>query len=517
MKLQRSITQGKMKKYGFRLLSISLFIAAIFFYSCSQKKQEGQKALKPNIIYILADDMGYADIGCYGNKKIETPNIDQLAKEGMKFTQHYAGDAVCAPSRCVLLTGKHSGHSDIRNNNPWASRGNVWSLEAMTKDSTLEGQPPMRESTQTIATYLKKAGYVTGMSGKWGLGAPNTTSTPTQKGFDFFIGYNCQRVAHTYYPPFLYKNDKRIYLDNKVIPLSEKLPKDADPYDEKSYSRYTQKDYAPDIMFSEIEKFVERNKDTTFFFYWATPIPHVALQAPKRWVDHYVKKFGDEKPYTGNRGYYPNRYPHATYAAMISYLDENIGKLVVKLKELGIYDNTLIIFTSDNGPTFNGGTDTPWFKSAGKLGNGLREIKGSLDDGGIRIPMIAEWPGKIKPGTVSDHVSAFWDIFPTFCELAGVKKPVNIDGISMLPTLLNKGNQQEHEYLYWELGRNQAIRMGDWKAIRPLNGDKNRKIKLYNLKTDIKERKDVADQYPEIVKRMEEIFSKARTQPVKYY
>ena len=498
-------------------LILLIVLGLPLFSSCGDGHESSKKKpVKPNIIYILADDLGYADIGCYGNNKIETPNIDRLAKEGMKFTQHYSGDAVCAPSRCVLLTGKHSGHSDIRNNNPWASRGNVWSMEAMMKDSTLEGQPPMRESTVTIASVLKRAGYKTGMSGKWGLGAPNTSSTPTQKGFDFFIGYNCQRVAHTYYPPFLYKNDTRLYLDNKVIPLSEKLTAGADPYDEKSYARYTQKEYSPDVMYREIERFVVENRDTSFFFYWATPIPHVALQAPKRWVDYYVKKFGDEEPYSGNKGYYPTRYPRATYAAMISYLDENIGKLVAKLKELGIYDNTLIVFTSDNGPTFNGGTDAQWFNSAGILGSDNNEIKGSLDDGGVRIPMIAQWPGKIKQGAVSDHISAFWDIFPTLCDFSGVETPEGLDGISMLPTLLNKGKQQQHEYLYWELGRNQAIRWGDWKAVRHLKGE-NKKIRLYNLKTDIKERDNVTEKNPDIVKKMEEIFAEARTKPTKYY
>lgn len=497
-----------------------LLAASLFLFSCANPKDSAKKAenepLRPNIIYILADDLGYAELGCYGSDKIETPNIDKLAREGMKFTQHYSGSAVCAPSRCVLLTGKDTGHSDIRNNDPWSSRGNVWSMEAMMKDSALEGQPPLRKSTVTIASLLQKAGYKTGMSGKWGLGAPNTTSTPTQKGFDFFIGYNCQRMAHTYYPPFLYKNDKRIYLDNKIMPLSEKLPKGADPYDEKNYAKYTQKEYSPDIMYRGIEKFITENKDHPFFFYWATPVPHVALQAPKRWVDHYVKKFGDEKPYTGNKGYYPCRYPHATYAAMISYLDENIGKLVAKLKELGIYDNTLIIFTSDNGPTFNGGADSPWFHSAGVLGSDLKRIKGSLYEGGIRVPMIAEWPGKIKPGTETDHISAFWDVFPTLCDLAGIKTPEGLDGISMLPTLLNEDRQQEHEYLYWELGRNQAIRMGYWKSIRKIN-DKEGKMKLYNLKTDIAEEHDVAGQNPEVVKKINELYSTARTIPVKYW
>ncbi len=493
-----------------------VILFSLLLVSCQTKKEEQKESPKPNIIFILADDMGYADLGCYNSEKIETPNIDQLAKEGMKFTQFYSGSAVCAPSRCVLLTGKHSGHSDVRNNNPWSARGNVWSLEAMTKDSTLEGQPPMRKSSVTIATFLKQAGYKTGMSGKWGLGAPNTSSTPLQKGFDFFIGYNCQRVAHTYFPPFLYKNDKRVYLENKVIPLSEKLPENVDPYSEESYARYTQKDYAPDIMYSEIENFITQNSDTSFFFYWATPIPHVALQAPKRWVDHYVKKFGNEEPYKGNKGYYPTRYPHATYAAMISYLDENIGKLVAKLKELGIYNNTLIVFTSDNGPTFNGGTDSPWFKSAGILGNGRHEIKGSLDDGGVRIPMIVEWPDKIQPGTVSEHISAFWDIFPTLCNLAGVENPQGLDGISILPTLLNKGTQQEHNALYWELGRNQAVRLGKWKGIRKNSKGKIGKIKLYNLENDIQERNNVADKFPKVVKEIEKIMLNEHQKPIPY-
>ncbi|NQU55227.1 MAG: sulfatase-like hydrolase/transferase, partial [Bacteroidetes bacterium] len=287
---------------------------------------------QPNIIYILADDLGYAELGCYEQDKIETPNIDQLAKEGMMFSQHYSGSAVCAPSRSVLLTGKHSGHTDIRNNGPWSSRGDVQNIFAMLKDSTLEGNLPLQDETITIGNLLQNAGYKTGMSGKWGLGAPHTNSIPTKKGFDFFIGYNCQRIAHTYYPPFLYKNDKRLYLNNEAMVLGEKLPADKDPLAPKSYERYTQPDYAPDVMYSEMENFVIENKDNPFFFYWASLIPHVALQAPKRWVDYYVEKFGDEEPYLGNKGYYPHRNPHAAYAAMVSYLDENVGKLVAKLK-----------------------------------------------------------------------------------------------------------------------------------------------------------------------------------------
>ncbi|MCF6358334.1 MAG: arylsulfatase, partial [Draconibacterium sp.] len=479
----------------FKILCL-IVLVSVFTFSCETKEKP---TTKPNIIYILADDLGYGELGCYGQTKIETPNIDQLAKEGMMFTQHYSGSAVCAPSRSVLLTGKHSGHSDIRNNSGWGSRGDVWNIFAMLKDSTLEGNLPMQDNTITIANILQNAGYKTGMSGKWGLGAPHTNSTPTKKGFDFFIGYNCQRIAHTYYPPFLYKNDKRLYLNNEAIPLSEKFPKDKDPLDETNYERYTQPDYAPDVMYNEMENFIVENSDNKFFFYWASLIPHVALQAPQRWVDYYVEKFGDEEPYLGNQGYYPHRYPHAAYAAMISYLDENVGKLVAKLKELGIYDNTLIIFTSDNGPTFNGGADPEWFESAGILGNERRKIKGSFDDGGIRVPMIASWPGKIKVGSKTDHISAFWDVLPTLCEVAGATIPDDTDGISMLQTFLGNEGQIEHYSLYWELGRNQAVRMGKWKGIRKNGKEELGILELYNLENDIQESNNVADDFPEIV------------------
>ncbi|MDB4584389.1 arylsulfatase, partial [Draconibacterium sp.] len=479
-----------------------LLFSLIFILNLSAISQE-----KPNIIFIMADDLGYGDLGCYGQIKIETPNIDQLAQEGMMFTQHYSGSAVCAPSRSVLLTGKHSGHTDIRNNGAWSSRGDVQNIFAMLKDSTLEGNLPLLDETITMANYLQEAGYKTGMSGKWGLGAPHTNSIPTSKGFDYFIGYNCQRIAHTYYPPFLYENEKRLYLDNEAMVLSEKLPKDADPLDAKSYERYTQTDYAPGIMYQGMENFIVENKDNPFFFYWASIIPHAALQAPQRWVEYYIQKFGKEEPYLGDKGYYPHKNPHAAYAAMVSYLDENVGKLVAKLKELGIYKNSLIIFTSDNGPTFNGGTDSQWFNSAGILGSGNGEIKGSFQEGGIRIPMIASWPGKIKPGTKSEHISAFWDILPTLCEIAGTNTPEHTDGISMVSTLLGKGIQNNHKNLYWELGRNQAVRLGKWKGIRRNGNDQLGKLELYNLETDIQERNNLVADYPEIVKQIEAIMA----------
>ncbi len=491
-------------KNNFNILYL-IVLVSVFTFSCQTKKQKQQVETKPNIIYILADDLGYGELGCYGQEKIETPNIDQLAKEGMMFTQHYSGSAVCAPSRSVLLTGKHSGHADIRNNGAWSSRGDVQNIFSMLKDSTLEGNLPMQESTITIANLLQNAGYKTGMSGKWGLGAPHTNSIPTKKGFDFFIGYNCQRIAHTYYPPFLYKNDKRLYLNNEAMALSERLPKDLNPLDIKNYKRYSQPDYAPDVMYNEMENFIVENSDNPFFFYWASLIPHVALQTPQRWVDYYVEKFGDEDPYLGNQGYYPHRYPHAAYAAMISYLDENVGKLVAKLKQLGVYNNTLIIFTSDNGPTFNGGAAPQYFESAGVLGSEKRKIKASFDDGGIRVPMIATWPGKINPGTKTDHISAFWDVMPTLCDVANIDAPKDIDGISMLPTFLGEAGQKEHSVLYWELGRNQAVRMGKWKGIRKNGREELGTIELYNLDNDISEDNNVAEDFPEIVEQIETI------------
>ncbi len=477
----------------------------------STQNSAGRKSARPNIIYILADDLGYGDLGCYGQKKIETPNIDKLASNGIRFTQHYSGAPVSAPSRCVLLTGKHMGHAYIRGNDEWAERGKVWDYLAMFADSTLEGQRPLPEEVTTFPQLLQKAGYKTGLVGKWGLGAPNTNSTPLHKGFDFFYGYNCQRQAHTYYPLHLYKNDHRVYLKNDTVPIDiARLDKGADPYDLKSYAKFSLNEYSPDLIFKEMSGFIESNKDYPFFMEWATTIPHAALQAPKRWVDYYVKKFGDEKPYLADKGYFPVRFPHATYAAMISYLDEQVGLMVKQLKELGLYENTLIIFTSDNGPTYNGGTDSPWFESAGPFKSEFGWGKGFTHEGGFRVPMIAAWPGKIKGGSVSQHISAFWDVMPTICEIAGIKTPANLDGISFLPELRGQ-KQAEHQYLYWEFpetGGQQAVRMGKWKGIRQNIRKGNLKIELYNLETDLQEQNDISATHPDIVKQMEQIMVK---------
>lgn len=490
----------------------SLFMASsLFITGCQQgPKKEGKTVedTPPNIIYILADDLGYGELGCYGQQKIETPNIDKLAENGIRFTQHYSGSAVCAPARCNLLTGLHPGHAYIRGNHEWGSRGKVWDYQEMIKDSTLEGQLPLPDSTITIANLMKDAGYVTGMAGKWGLGAPHTNSIPNRMGFDFFVGYNCQRIAHTYYPVHLYKNENRIYLDNDTVKPHLGLEKGADPNDPASYNRFNLVDYAPDLMQEEVLGFIEENKEKPFFMYYATPIPHLPLQAPQRWVDYYVKKFGEEEPLV-KASYYPHQYPRAAYAAMISYLDEQVGEIVAKLKELGIYENTLIIFTSDNGPTYID-ADVQWFESAKPLNTDPKKNKGYLYEGGIRVPMIASWPAKIEPGIETDHISAFWDVMPTLCELAQTPVPDQTDGISFAPVLQGK-EQKMHDHLYWEFagyGGQQAVRMGPWKAIRKNIKNGNLDIELYNLDDDLLEENNVAEEFPEIVEKMEEIMRK---------
>ncbi|MCX6223301.1 MAG: sulfatase-like hydrolase/transferase, partial [Bacteroidia bacterium] len=357
---------------------------------------------KPNIIYILADDLGYTEIGAYGQKLIETPNLDLLARNGMRFTQHYCGSPVSAPSRCVLLTGQHSGHSYIRGNHEWGERGDVWNFAKAENDPNLEGQYPIADSLKTLAEYLKTAGYRTGIVGKWGLGAPNSEGTPNKQGFDFFFGYNCQRQAHTYYPKHLWRNEEKVILNNDLVVPGTKLAKGADTLDLLSYAIFTQKEYSPALFIDEAGRFIENRSNQPFFLYFASTLPHLALQAPMEWVDKYVAKFGDEKPYLGKEGYFPARYPHATYAAMVSYLDFQVGQLIKKLKETGQYENTLIIFSSDNGYAYNAGCDPAWFNSFAPFVTTYGWGKGFVHEGGIRVPMIAAWPGKIKPGTESE-------------------------------------------------------------------------------------------------------------------
>jgi arylsulfatase len=343
-----------------------------------------------------------------------------------------------------------------------------------------------------------------------------TEGVPNKQGFDLFFGYNCQRQAHTYNPVHLWKNEERVFTGNDTIAPGTKLDPGADPYNPESYKKFWQAKYSPDLMFDEIKGFVKENKDNPFFLYWATPIPHAAIQAPPDWVNKYVEKFGDEEPYTGDQGYFPNRYPHAAYAGMVSYLDDQVGQLVEQLKDLGIYENTLIIFTSDNGPTYNGGTDSEWFNSAGLFNEGYGWTKGFVHEGGIRVPMIVHWPGKVIEASSSDHISAFWDVLPTLCDVAGIEAPEGIDGISFLPEISGKGTQEKHEFLYWEFPSyqgQQAVRMGKWKAIRKDIFKGNMQLELYNLETDPLEENDVAADNPEIVKQIEEILKQSRVQP----
>ncbi|WKN42791.1 arylsulfatase [Tunicatimonas pelagia] len=487
------------------------------FFGCKSAPSAPETVVdSPNIIYILADDLGYGDVGAYGQQKIETPNIDALAAQGMKFTQHYSGSPVCAPSRCVLLTGKHTGNAYIRGNGEWRERGEVWDFVAMLEDSTLEGQRPLPADTPTLPKLLKQAGYATGMIGKWGLGAPHTKSIPTTMGFDYFYGYNCQRQAHTYYPVHLYENERRVYLRNDTVPPRARMPEGADPYNLASYADFTLTDYTPDLMFEKLMQFVNKQRAEPFFMYWATPIPHVPLQAPQRWVDYYVEKFGDEQPYLSERSYFPHRYPRAAYAAMVSYLDEQVGQLVSLLKELGEYENTLIIFTSDNGPSFNGGTDSPWFDSGGPFSSEKGRGKGSVYEGGIRVPMIASWPERIAAGSTTDHLSAFYDVLPTLAEVAGVDELPATDGVSFLPVLLSQDNQPKHDFLYWEFpqyGGQVAVRMDEWKFIqRELNSEEPT-LELYNLSEDLAETNNVADSHPDVVQKAQSIINQAHTEP----
>ena len=498
-----------MKNPPFYLL---FFALTLFLQNCHRDATSttATNKTKPNIIYILADDLGYGELGVYGQELIETPNLDALAKSGMRFTQHYTGAPVCAPARCVLLTGQHTGHAHVRGNDEWKARGNVWGYQAMFDNPFLEGQRPLPDSIITVAEILQEAGYKTGSVGKWGLGAPTTEGVPNKQGFDFFYGYNCQRQAHTYYPMHLWRNEERHILDNKMVAPRANLAEGTDPNDSTSYADFRLNDYAPTLMHKEAVGFMEANKDQPFFLYYASPIPHLPLQAPKRWVEYYRKKLGEEAPYT-DKSYFPNQYPRAAYAGMISYLDEQVGDLVKKLKEMGVYENTLIIFSSDNGPTYTGGADTPFFDSAKPFKTEYGWGKGFTHEGGIRVPMIASWPNQIQAGSQSEHISAFYDILPTLCEVAGQPIPTNTDGISFLPALLQK-DQKAHDYLYWEFPAykgQQAVRMGKWKAIRANIFEGNMTLQLYDLKADPREQNDVASANPEIVQKMEAIMVEA--------
>ena len=478
--------------------------ALLVFSSCAEEPHP------PNIIYILADDLGYGEIGAYGQEIIETPNIDALAKNGMLFTQHYSGSPVCAPSRSVLLTGLHTGHTYIRGNDEWKERGDVWNYEAVFNDQSLEGQRPLPDSIKTLAELIQDYGYKTAFLGKWGLGAPGTEGAPNNQGFNYFFGYNCQRQAHTLFPMHLWENEKKILLNNKMISPHSNLEKGANPNNPESYCSFSLNEYAPELMHDKAAAFIESNSNSRFFLLYASPLPHAPLQAPEKWVNHYKKKLGPEQPYTG-KSYFPNQSPRATYAAMISTLDEQVGDLVSVLVERGILENTLIIFTSDNGPTYTGGVDAEFFNSAKPFKAGHGWAKGFLHEGGIRVPMIASWKNHIKQGSSTDYISAFQDVLPTVLELCGAQTPKETDGISFLNILLGREQKDKHKYVYWEIpeyGGQQALRIDNFKAIRKNIFGGNLEIKLFDLSTDIQETKNVAGQFPEIVKHVKEIMEK---------
>ena len=474
---------------------------------------------RPNVIFILLDDAGYGDFGCYGQTKIETPHIDAIAARGVRFTDMYAGAPVSAPSRCTLMTGLHSGHAQIRSNDEMTSRGDVWSLRAMCQHPELEGQAPMKPGTTTLGTVMRDAGYRTALIGKWGLGALDSGSTPLDMGFDYFYGYLCQRMAQCYYPPFLYNNNIREYTANPAMELGDKLDPGADPYDRASYAKFSGPTYSPDVIYDKVEEFISREKGNPFFVMWTTTIPHSALSAPDEWVDHYVKKFGDEEPVYTGKGYFPTRYPRATYAAMLSYLDHQIGELVKYLKKNGLYDNTVIMVTSDNGPSHNSYTSTSWFDCAAPFRSDRGWTKRSLHEGGIRMPFVFAWGDRLTP-TVSDHIGYFPDVLPTLAHLAGT--PYNAlpqcDGLSFVPTLTGRPEEQDnHPYLYWEFPKFKggngwlSVRMGVWKGLVEDVADGNTKMQLYKITEDPREERDVAAAHPDIVAEMWECIRASHT------
>ncbi len=481
-----------------------------------QMGMQASETRKPNIIFILADDLGYGDIGAFGQKLIRTPNLDRLAAEGMKLTQHYSGNAVCAPSRCVLMTGKHPGHAFIRNNR---TADNNKGMPDFGKPE-FEGQYPIPNDEITMAELVKAQGYVTGGFGKWGLGGPGSTGEPLKQGFQRWFGYNCQGVAHNFYPTYLWDNDKTIDLKNAPFSPHDKLTPDEDPAKAESYKRFQGTEYSADLIAEQVLRFARDNKDRPFFLYWPTTVPHVALQVPDDSLAEYLGRW-DDPPYPGGKGYIPHFKPKAAYAAMITRMDREIGRLIDLVKELGLEDDTIFVFSSDNGPlnvTHQGlaGTDCKFFNSAG----GLRDGKGTVYEGGIRVPTIVRWKGHVKAGSSSKRVSGFEDWMPTLLEIAGAKNtvPSNIDGISLTPTLL--GNDQDaRPFLYREFpayGGQQMVRMGDWKGVRKNLIPKGKAkpdlaIELYNLKTDIAETTNVASQHPDIVAKIEKIMREQRT------
>jgi arylsulfatase A len=428
---------------------------------------------RPNIVWFMADDLGWGELGCYGQDKIRTPRVDQLAAEGMLFEQHYSGAPVCAPARCVLMTGMHSGHAYVRGNFEIGGWG----------DDDGEGQLPLPEGTTTLPGLLQTAGYATCAVGKWGLGGPDTSGEPNRQGFDHWFGYLCQRQAHNQYPTHLWRNGERVDLEGNV------------------WKNLTGEQYAHDLMADEILGWIRDNADGPFFVYVPFHIPHAAIQVPQDSLDEYDGAFDADPAYSGDKGYLPHATPRAAYAAMITRMDRDVGRIVDLLDELGVRDNTLVAFSSDNGPTFNGGTDSTFFQSAAHF----RGLKGSVYEGGLRVPLVVNWPGNVSAGSRTRHLSAFQDVMPTLLDIAGVPTPDDLDGISFAPTLRSAGEQQEHEALYFEFpsyGGQQAVRAGRWKLVRRQLLKGKPTFALYDMEADESEAVDVASLHPAVVERL---------------
>lgn len=458
---------------------VSIFSLILWVAGChanddqSSADQSGSEAMRPNIIFIMADDLGYGHLGSYGQKDIETPELDQLARDGLRYTQAYAGSTVCAPSRSVLMTGQHTGHTTVRGN--WGPDG-----ERM----------PLKDSDVTVAEVLKSAGYTTGMIGKWGLGEPGTSGLPNKQGFDHWFGFLNQHKAHKFYPEYVWRNDRMVYLDENETGQRET--------------------YVQDLFLGETLEFIRANKDEPFFLYLPFTLPHTELAAREEMVEKYRGRF-EEVVHPAELGRPAVPEAKATFAGMISTLDQDVGRIVRELEELGIAENTIVIFTSDNGAASEHGAVAEYFDGSGPL----RGIKRDLYEGGIRVPMIVSWPGTIAAGQVDDSSQVtFWDVLPTLAELGGAKVPeeLRLDGISVVPSLLDGSAVGNDRPLYWEFRRKpdtplmQAARWGRWKAVR-LSEDAA--LEIYDLDADIGETRDVAAEHPELVEKFETFLSSA--------
>ena len=455
----------------------------------------------PNIIWIMADDLGYGDLGSYGQQDIRTPRLDQMAAEGIRFTQFYAGHTICAPTRSSLMTGQHTGRTPVRSN-----------FSRVTRDRV-----PLAPEDTTVAEVLQNASYTNALVGKWGLGEPGTTGVPNLKGFDYFWGFLNQRRAHTFYPEWVWRNENRVILTGNRDVLEVFPEWKVYPLEPEKGPQRKQAQYSHDLDMQEAEWFVRANRERPFFLYLALQIPHAELVVPDDSLEEYLEENGEsifeevDYPDDANPRYIGTDKPFATYAAMVTRMDRDIGRLLDLLRDLGIAENTLVFFTSDNGPHDSGGYDPEYFNSGGPL----RGMKRDLYEGGIRVPMIVWMPGTVPAGVVSDQVWSMWDFMPTAAELARTEAPKGIDGVSRVNALLNRP-ADDPEYLYWEFHEgvfSQAVRMGDWKAVR---NDYGLPIELYDLSVDIGETNDLAAQHPEIVSRAETLFRTART-PNEHY